>query len=250
MSFSGIANAMASRRRPDRKHSEKSLSQPGATHGHSRKLRSIVVPLDGTNFSEHAIPVAIAIAKRSASLVKLVHVFSPTDRLPISPGMTAFDVLEAKLRLDSRQYLEGVQRRIARKFPEVTVITHLIESRNIAKTLAGLTADLVVMATHDRGWLGRLFFGSIARKVMLSRKGTTICVRGHKHSVDLSADPVPLRVTVALDGRDASERMLSAVDTITQLSGARWTLLHLAAADELELDSTCDSCEPALSQTP
>ena len=38
---------------------------------------SLLVPLDGSRFGEHALPIARAIALRSDATVRLVHVYVP-----------------------------------------------------------------------------------------------------------------------------------------------------------------------------
>ena len=39
--------------------------------------RSLLVPLDGSPFSEHALPFALGIANRAGAAVQLVHVHVP-----------------------------------------------------------------------------------------------------------------------------------------------------------------------------
>ena len=39
--------------------------------------RTILVPLDGSAFGEHALPLALGIARRSGAAVQLIHVCTP-----------------------------------------------------------------------------------------------------------------------------------------------------------------------------
>ncbi len=43
------------------------------------RYRSLLVPLDGSAFGEHALPMALGIARRAGASVRLVHVHSPLE---------------------------------------------------------------------------------------------------------------------------------------------------------------------------
>jgi nucleotide-binding universal stress UspA family protein len=185
-------------------------------------MESIVVPLDGSHFAEHALPIAIGLARRSGAVLKIVRVFTPH---PVS----AFDLVNAHLRIEARRYLERVKRRIVSRTRGVSVVTCLLESPGVshALTMFSREADLVVMATHGRGWLGRWLRGSVAHEMLRECEKPFLFVRGYRNPVDLSVDPVPLHVAIALDGRKSSEPVVEAAGLITRMSGAKTTLLHV-----------------------
>ena len=197
-------------------------------------FESIVVPLDGSHFAEHAIPLALALARRSGGVLKLVRVFTPGETATLYPGGDAFDVIEGQLRKDARNDLERMQHRIALAAPEVTVMTHLVEAASVSDGLMRIsrTADLVVMATHGRGWFARFFLGSNGRELLRGRSRPTIFVRGRNAPVDVSGDAVPRNLVVALDGRRLSEGALDVAGAVARLTGARSTLLHVDNPEE------------------
>ena len=45
------------------------------------RIKNIIVPLDGSAFAEHAIPIALGIAEQSGATLHLVNVFIPADVL-------------------------------------------------------------------------------------------------------------------------------------------------------------------------
>jgi nucleotide-binding universal stress UspA family protein len=49
---------------------------------YSARIRSILVPLDGSSVAEQALPVAIAIAEQARCKIKLVLVHQPPQPLP------------------------------------------------------------------------------------------------------------------------------------------------------------------------
>jgi hypothetical protein len=78
------------------------------------RYRSILVPVDGTSFAEHALPLALGIAWRAGAIMQVVHVHSPLqsaykpDRLYYDSGLDA--ILERR----QRAYLESLVQRLAR----------------------------------------------------------------------------------------------------------------------------------------
>src|SRR5688572_3655168 len=75
--------------------------------------RSILVPLDGSNFAEHAIPYAVGLAERSGAVLKLVHVhlaFEATDDLePLNIDHATLQSFKRR----KESYLNEVRQRIS-----------------------------------------------------------------------------------------------------------------------------------------
>lgn len=201
----------------------------------AKLLETIVVPLDGSQFAEHAIPLAISIAKRSGGVLKLVRVFMPAEVAIRRRQWDAFDIMEGRLRTEAGLDLDRVQRKIAARAPEVLVTAHVVEARRAIEGLipATETADLVVMATRRRGWLGRFFLGCVGHDMLHNRKRPTIYVRGYDSPVDFSADPAPRHLAIALDGRRAYDRVLDVAAAVARTSRAKSTLLHVVEPHEI-----------------
>jgi nucleotide-binding universal stress UspA family protein len=237
MSVVETRNRLTTLRAP-RANSSTAQLHHGPVHSNraSTQLDTIVVPLDGTDFAEHAIPFALAIARRSGAVLKLVRAFTPGDATTLHPGIDAFSIVECELRREASRYLDKVHRRIVARASEVTVIAHLAEAPSVIEAITRVsnTADLVVMATHGRGWLGRVIFGSVGRDLLKTRRRPTIFVRGYESPVDLTADPVPLHLAIGLDGRKSSERILEAAGVIAKVTDAKTTLLHVNDPHEFD----------------
>jgi nucleotide-binding universal stress UspA family protein len=126
--------------------------------------RSILVPLDGSAFGEHALPVARTIARASGATLHLVQVHVPSVKrhLTIEPSIDAG--LEAENRKQEHGYLENIVARLGAE-SDLTCVTALLDG-SIADALIAYAEtnviDLVVMTTHGRGGVTRLWLGSIA----------------------------------------------------------------------------------------
>ena len=127
-------------------------------------LHTIVVPLDGSRFSEQALIPAYRIARRLHATVELVHVFEPTLPSIYASGAPVLEPrLDRDLRAEARAYLEMIAAR-ERRSADVRVAATLLEGpvvKALADHVARLDGALVVMTTHGRGGLARAWLGSV-----------------------------------------------------------------------------------------
>ncbi|HEX6306642.1 MAG TPA: universal stress protein [Longimicrobiales bacterium] len=126
----------------------------------------IVVPLDGSDLAETALPVAATIAAGMDAVIHLVHIRRMTPAAADETGMAD----------DARAYIEAARDRLAATGARIA--TALIPAeppellratpspRAIAAHVLDYAADhsaaLVAMTTHGRGGFSRLWFGSVA----------------------------------------------------------------------------------------
>jgi nucleotide-binding universal stress UspA family protein len=193
------------------------------------RYRSLLVPLDGSPFGEHALPLALGIARRAGAHVRLVHVHSRLES-SFDQGSLRYDSgLDIWLRRRQEAYLDGLVRRLA-KVTSVRVTPLLMDGREVATSLreaASAATDLVVMATHGRGPLGRLWHGGVADVLVRNLTAPLLLTRGYDSPVDLTGDPAPRHVLVPLDGAEAAEQALGPALDLGTLAGADHTLLRV-----------------------
>src|SRR5207249_158303 len=113
--------------------------------------------LDGTPFGEHAVPLAVSVARRCRAALELAHVHVPL----LSGGKTTAP--------EDSAYLEDVAGRIVRHAPELVIRTRLLSEEHpsgVAELLARhaeeVGADLIVLNSHARGGVARWWMGSVA----------------------------------------------------------------------------------------
>jgi nucleotide-binding universal stress UspA family protein len=132
------------------------------------KTNKIMVPLDGSELAESALPDAFDLATRDGGLVLLVRATEAHVLPGCDPTLAQVDAVA-----EAEKYLAELQARLERRGHR-NVKTHvwygppaasLIEATRIYKP------DLIVMTTHGRSGVGRLIFGSVAESVL---RGTTI----------------------------------------------------------------------------
>src|SRR6185295_11344907 len=74
-------------------------------------IRSILVPLDGSDFAEHALPLAGGLARKAGAKLHLAHVHRAPPPTTFATVMV-FDVDDLHVRQDEQAYLADVARRL------------------------------------------------------------------------------------------------------------------------------------------
>lgn len=132
--------------------------------------RRIVVPLDGSELAEAALPSAEGMAKLTDAPLLLLRVIdaSRLDRYGgygMAFDFTVYEQLVEDERTAASEYLAEIERVVRGRGLAVAVEQREgMASREIlAATQEG---DLLVMASHGRGGVARWFMGSVAEEVI------------------------------------------------------------------------------------
>ena len=72
---------------------------------------NILLPLDGSGFSEHALPAALQLAQRLGARLHLVQVHEPPFPLAGEPAATVEAELSASLRVQEEESLRSMANR-------------------------------------------------------------------------------------------------------------------------------------------
>ena len=147
------------------------------------RYKKIVVPLDGSGWSQRAVPHAVDIARANSSELILLHVFVPpasdyTDQL----ALAGQDGQIQQMREAMKQYLIGVRSEL--RSEDITVRTQVIEGMGVANIICDYIndegIDLVVMSSHGRTGIKRFIFGSVAHNIMECAKVPVLLIHPDK----------------------------------------------------------------------
>lgn len=155
-------------------------------------MRSILVPLDGTDFAEHALPMAASLARGSGATLHLVHV----SDWPRGADLT---------------YLNRAARRVNEKVP-VHTETSLLEGEIVPalKEYAERhSIDLVILSTHGRGPLGRFWMGSVADDLELAIDRPVMLIRPEEGKPDVNHEEGLKHIVIPLDGTEFAEKAVA-----------------------------------------
>jgi nucleotide-binding universal stress UspA family protein len=125
-------------------------------------FKSILVPLDGSPFAEHALPLAASIARHTGATLRLLQVLPPlADRYfwAPTPGSQLEHDLRDHFRIKARTYLEDISHRLKGGVPVICDLLdeHIDIAEAIETEVAKAGIDLVVMPSHGRGALKRFW---------------------------------------------------------------------------------------------
>jgi nucleotide-binding universal stress UspA family protein len=182
---------------------------------------SILVPLDGSPFGEHALPYALDIARRTSAKIHLAHVY-------VIPQPEIDDTVNVELHAHELAYLEGL---VARVQPHCAgPITTVQLDGPIATELhdyaMAIKADLVVMTTHGRGAVSRFWLGSVADKLVRQLPMPVLLVRPQGEAPDFAHAPARSHILIPLDGSALAEQILPHALVLGRLTQAEFTLLQ------------------------
>lgn len=196
--------------------------------------RSILVPLDGSTFAEHALPIARSIARRAGATLQLVRVLLPFSPPRIGSRKILDENLVAQNREQAHSYLNEVVNRLA-VGSDFSVTSTLLDgpAGQVAKILnehiTTTGVDLVIMTTHGRGALTRFWLGGVADKLIRHTPVPMLLVRPQemKGALGLSQEQIFQHVLIPLDGSALSEQILEPAVTLGKLMQADYTLLRV-----------------------
>ena len=128
----------------------------------------ILVPLDGSPRAEAILPHVEELAKRHQAEIILIQVVE-------LPGISGFEGYDpawhketlAQLRKEASVYLEGVDQQL--QTSGVSVTHQVVNGPVVSCVLQAAEengADLIAMASHGRGGIGRVFYGSVAAGIL------------------------------------------------------------------------------------
>ena len=167
----------------------------------------ILVPVDGSPEASAALPYAAALATPGTEIVLLTVVPSATDADAARAGLAT---AAQRLRVAG----QTVRTEVATGNP----------ARRIVDIAAELRAEMIVMASHGRGAIGRLIYGSVADRVGRESPVPVMVVR----TKQLAPGPVGIsRLVVPLDGSSRAESALPVATTISQRLGTPISLVRV-----------------------
>lgn len=198
----------------------------------------VMVPLDGSEFGEQALPIAAHVATDMHADIELVHV---VEALPpyLTQGAPVLDpTLDAALRKERQRYLEQLAEQLRGRMP--LKVTTTVLGGPVGDTLAARIeerrAALVVAATHGRGGLSRAWLGSVASSLVRHSSAPVLLFRPAEPG-EVPAARYPFeRLLLPLDGSATGEE---AVDHALRISGDRridYVLLHVVTPPLLPVE--------------
>lgn len=182
---------------------------------------TIVVPLDGSQLAERALPYAERLARATAGQVMLVR----AAELFLPAGEECIES-EHPFVAEARAYLQRVAEKLrGAGVPVDTAVPYGQPIDEIVALVNSRHADLVVMATHGRSGVGRWLYGSVADVIM--RQSPVPVVLVPPDTSPPTARTWPSRILVPLDGSTLAELVLGPASAVAVRTRAELVLVQV-----------------------
>ena len=200
-------------------------------------FKSLLVPLDGSEFSERSLPLVRGIARATGASLHFahVHVSHPPDALLSNPQFhfEGLDMAEYddRHREEEKEYLTSVVESLDQRDSSADCV--LLEG-SVADELAAYArqvgAEAIFMTTHGHTGMRRLWLGSVADSLMRHTHLPLLVIHPGEHG----HVPADVRTfehgLVPLDGSDLSEAILGPACDLAEATGAGLTLTHVVSS--------------------
>ena len=145
------------------------------------RIRRIMHPTDFSRASSAAFKRAVDMAKGNRAELLLVHVMSPAIPIMadgyVSPQV--YEDMEAAARAGSQKHLGALVKKAEHAGARAKgLLVEGVPHERIARAARSKKADMVVIGTHGRTGLAKLFLGSVASRVLAVSPCPVLTVRG------------------------------------------------------------------------
>lgn len=154
-------------------------------------MKTIIVPLDFSNESLPGLNMALILAKKTGTDIKMVHVISIDDDTD--------DHLLKKEHQRISDKFEGILHEYKKKTHSDQTLSYTIRQGKIFKEITDLADEfedsVIVLTTHGGSGFEELFIGGNAYKITSNSKNPVITVRKSKISTHIKKIVLPLDIT-------------------------------------------------------
>ncbi|MGD9713268.1 MAG: universal stress protein [Thermomicrobiales bacterium] len=207
------------------------------------EIRRILVPLDGSEYGQRALPWATALAGDKVDLILM-------EVIPHASGVRDFTgrVISTAEQISkgyqdmATEQLGGVR---SKWFPERENVTLVVAegdpTEQILATAHQHNADLIVMSSRGRGAIGRFASGSVADRVV-RHAPLPVCVIGPEGALETEAEIK--RVIAPIDDTPLSFAALPVAAAIGVLHDATVHAVHVLAPEVDDLIIPLSGLQP------
>lgn len=143
------------------------------------ELKRILVPIDFSECSLHAMGLAVSFAEHFQGRVVLLHVVEPTMYPEHHTGLSAaFDEANQSLVASAREQLENLARKHFTSGSVETLVRIGHAHSEITDTANALGSNIIIISTHGYTGLKHVLLGSTAEKVIRNAHCPVLTVRG------------------------------------------------------------------------
>lgn len=186
----------------------------------------ILVPLDGSELAEGALPYAVAFARAFNERIVLLTAWEGADS-ELAAALPSMVVdLQQKAETYFGEYLGGIKSRIGSEVRVETRVVGGAADEAISEAAEQLDARAMVIATHGRSGIGRWVYGSTAGRLLRESDVPVLAVG--PNALRRGSDAVTFKhILLPLDGSPLSEKAVAPAVILARATGAKVTLARV-----------------------
>lgn len=210
-------------------------------------IKRVLVPLDGSHFAEHAIPSAVAVAKRAGASLELVSVCRPPSSSTYVRGARVYDdsVVRDAVAVHHRYLVAkaAVIKQVHGLDSDISVLVGPVLETLLAHVSSSLT-DLVVMSTHGGDSPNTTWLGSTTDRMIRESQVPLLLVRPSTDRGSLGTEATVRTILTPSDGSRVAERVVRMAGEFALLFDAEIALFCAVPVGSHPLRSPLASLTP------
>ena len=204
------------------------------------QMRRILCTTDFSDFSNHAVPYAVALAREFKAKLYLCHVIDLSSAAIYGDAVLALEAQQSRMTAFANEEIRKlVDKEPLEWEPLVTIGNPALEIARLAEEKG---VDLAIAASHGRSGLKRLILGSVTERLMRTLPCPLLVVRSPEYGFVESADQ-EIQLKQIMVGHDFSSDSDLALKYGLSLAQEFQAVLHLIHV--LEPPSYEDLVKPA-----
>ncbi|HEX9661497.1 MAG TPA: universal stress protein [Candidatus Binatia bacterium] len=148
----------------------------------ARQIRRILYATDFSKASARALDEAVRLAKQNHAELLVVHVIEPVGQYAAGEdfgGAELYMKIEEAAEQDAQRSMQKLMRKLQQaRVKAKSLLLKGLAYEQIVKTARSRKANIIVIGTHGRTGLSKLFMGSVAGRVVSLASCPVLTVRG------------------------------------------------------------------------
>jgi len=148
----------------------------------TRQIRRILHATDFSKASARALDEAVSLAKQNHAELLVVHVIEPVGQYAAGEdfgGAELYMKIEEAAEQDAQRSMQKLMLKLKQaRVNAKSLLLKGLAHEQIVKAARSRKANMVVIGTHGRTGLSKLFMGSVAGKVVALASCPVVTVRG------------------------------------------------------------------------
>lgn len=186
----------------------------------------ILVPLDGSEIAEVALPYAEELAGRLGSEITLISVSHSAEEQDQQMFQSYIQKTVESMRERAERYFERPSERAIEVNSAILVGN---PAEKIVDYADSGDIDLIVMATHGRSGISRWALGSVADKVLRATERPVVLVRAQNAHPYMHKKDILSKMLVPLDGSKEGEAVIPYIEELVSKLGGEIIFFQVLA---------------------